>query len=125
MYVSDEVVKKKKVRMSASQCERMEEKLFRPFTRDTLFNIERRIAEERANKRAEKVADSDDEDAESTTEEVELKPNLKLEAGKKLPPSYDDYFPLEYVGRPLEDLDEYYHNKKVSFFCETIVCMFD
>ncbi|XP_064599687.1 sodium channel protein type 4 subunit alpha B-like [Liolophura sinensis] len=114
LYVSDEVVKKKD-RMSASQCERMEEKLFRPFTRDTLFNIERRIAEERANKRAEKVADSDDEDAESTTEEVELKPNPKLEAGKKLPPSYDDYFPLEYVGRPLEDLDEYYHNKKT--FC--------
>nr|KAG5703509.1 hypothetical protein BaRGS_020143 [Batillaria attramentaria] len=94
---------------------------FRPFTRESLFNIERRIAEEQAAKEAEKThaqhgddsSSDDDDDVEEPTHEPEPKPNPKLEAGRKLPPSLEDV-PNEYVGIPLEDLDEYYHNQKVS-----------
>ena len=66
---------------------------------------------------AEKVApDSDDEDEDlddPSNQEEALKPNPKLEAGRQLPPSLEDY-PPEYVGKPLEDLDEFYHNQKVG-----------
>ncbi|GFO41334.1 sodium channel protein [Plakobranchus ocellatus] len=88
---------------------------FRLFTRESLFNIERRIAEEEAAKHAEKVpSESDDEDDdldEPSQHEENLRPNPKLEASRKLPPSLEDY-PPEFVGKPLEDLDEYYHNQK-------------
>ncbi|KAL8602647.1 hypothetical protein ACOMHN_029969 [Nucella lapillus] len=88
---------------------------FRIFTRESLFNIERRIAEEQAAKDAEKTAhlndDDDDDDVEEPAHDQEPQPNPKLEAGRKLPPSLEDV-PAEYVARPLEDLDEYYHNKK-------------
>lgn len=33
--------------------------------------------------------------------------------GRKLPLSLEDYFLPEHVGRPLEDIDEFYQNKKV------------
>ena len=56
--------------------------------------------------------DSDDED-EPTHPEEPPKPNPKLVAGSKLPPSLEDYFEPEHVGRPLEDIDEFYQNKKV------------
>ncbi|XP_055878721.1 sodium channel protein type 4 subunit alpha B-like isoform X2 [Biomphalaria glabrata] len=88
---------------------------FRPFTRESLFKIERRIAEEEAAKHAEKCKpESDDDDSDSddpSNQEEALKPNPKLEAGRKLPPSLEDY-PKEYIGKPLEDLDEFYHNQK-------------
>nr|QPI69427.1 voltage-gated sodium channel invertebrate type 1 variant [Hapalochlaena lunulata] len=79
---------------------------FRLFTRETLFDIERRIAERRAQA----------EDADSDEEEnvMELKPNPKFEAGKSLPPSIGEVSG-KFQGRPLEDLDEYYHNMKC--FC--------
>lgn len=85
---------------------------FRLFTRETLFDIERRIAERRAQA---EDADSDEEE-----NEPELKPNPKFEAGKGLPPSVEEV-PSQFQGRPLEDLDEYYHNNKVS---ETTSLMF-
>ena len=89
---------------------------FRLFTRESLFNIERRIAEEQAAKEAEKTAresdDEDDDEVEEPNHEPDPKPNPKLEAGRKLPPSLEDV-PPEYVARPLEDLDEYYQNQKV------------
>ncbi|XP_076442684.1 sodium channel protein para-like [Babylonia areolata] len=88
---------------------------FRVFTRESLFNIERRIAEEQAAKDAEKAAhdssSDDDDDVDEPAHESEPKPNPKLEAGRKLPPSLEDV-PSEYIGRPLEDLDEFYHNQK-------------
>jgi len=58
----------------------------------------------------EAAAESDDEE-EAPPEE--LKPNPKLEAGKKLPPTLEDFFLPEHIGRPLEDIDEFYQNKKV------------
>ncbi|BFZ07041.1 hypothetical protein BsWGS_10080 [Bradybaena similaris] len=89
---------------------------FRPFTRESLFNIERRIAEEEAAKHAketqpESAEEEDGECDDASHHEENLKPNPKLEAGRKLPPSLENY-PREYVGMPLEDLDEYYHNQK-------------
>ncbi|XP_071080138.1 sodium channel protein para-like isoform X7 [Haliotis cracherodii] len=93
---------------------------FRPFTRDSLFNIERRIAEEQAAKEAHKLKeagdsdDSEDEIEEPSHHEPDPKPNSKLEAGRKLPPSLEEGSG-RFVGRPIEDLDEYYHNQKT--FC--------
>ncbi|XP_052766775.1 sodium channel protein type 4 subunit alpha B-like isoform X5 [Mya arenaria] len=89
---------------------------FRPFTRASLFNMERRIAEEAAAKEEElKMLAADEAAAESDDEEEapkeEMKPNPKLEAGKKLPPTLEDFFMPEHVGRPLEDIDEFYMNK--------------
>lgn len=60
----------------------------------------------------EAAAESDDEEEPA---QVELKPNPKLEYGKKLPPTLEEYFLPEHVGRPLEDIDEFYQNKKVHF----------
>lgn len=46
-------------------------------------------------------------------EENKPKPNRDLEAGKRLPFIYGD-IPPGMVATPLEDLDPYYANKKVS-----------
>lgn len=100
---------------------------FRIFTRESLFNIDRRIKEEKAAKDAEKNApdsssEDDDDEVEEPTHETEPKPNPKLEAGRKLPPSLEDV-PSEYIGRPVEDLDEYYHNQKVRVILHDHDCM--
>lgn len=60
----------------------------------------------------EAAADSDDDDEQAHPEEP-IKPNVKLEAGKKLPPTLEDFFLPEHIGWPLEDIDEFYQNKKV------------
>ncbi|KAK3595513.1 hypothetical protein CHS0354_021612 [Potamilus streckersoni] len=92
---------------------------FRLFTRDSLFNIEKRIAEEAAAARAEveehaAALEEDGEDVEPAHSEEHhpRKPNTKLEVGKKLPPSLEEYFPVELIGKPIEDIDEYYQYKK-------------
>ncbi|XP_043911294.1 sodium channel protein type 4 subunit alpha-like [Protopterus annectens] len=76
--------------------------LFHPFTRESLAEIEKRIAKEKAAKAKSKYVES---------EEVERKPNAHLEAGKPLPFIYGDP-PPEFIGVPLEDLDPFYKNKK-------------
>ena len=78
---------------------------FRFFTRESLAAIERRIAEEKAKRPKQERKDEDDESG--------PKPNSDLEAGKSLPFIYGD-IPPEMVSEPLEDLDPYYINKKVS-----------
>lgn len=88
---------------------------FRPFTRESLFNIEKRIAEERAAKQAAEEAEKESDEEEDTHPEEPPKPNVKLEAGKKLPPTLEDFFLPEHCGIPLEDIDEFYQNKKT--FC--------
>jgi hypothetical protein len=70
--------------------------------------------QEAAKKAADESSSSDDDDeVEEPTHDPDPKPNPKLEAGRKLPPSLEDV-PSEFVARPLEDLDEYYHNQKVT-----------
>lgn len=78
---------------------------FRFFTRESLAAIEQRIAEEKAKRPKQERKDEDDENG--------PKPNSDLEAGKSLPFIYGD-IPPEMVSEPLEDLDPYYINKKVS-----------
>uniref|UniRef100_A0A8C8VN74 Sodium channel protein n=1 Tax=Pelusios castaneus TaxID=367368 RepID=A0A8C8VN74_9SAUR len=74
------------------------------FTRESLAAIEKRIAEEKANRL--KQDNKDD-----VNEENGPKPNRDLEAGKTLPFIYGD-IPPGLVSEPLEDLDPYYINKK-------------
>ncbi|XP_053554365.1 sodium channel protein type 2 subunit alpha-like [Bombina bombina] len=75
----------------------------RLFTRESLFAIEKRIAEEKAKKTPKDRRDDDDENG--------PKPNSDLEAGKSLPFIYGD-LPPSMVSEPMEDLDPFYSNKK-------------
>ncbi|XP_026886070.2 sodium channel, voltage gated, type VIII, alpha subunit b isoform X1 [Electrophorus electricus] len=81
---------------------------FKRFTRESLANIEKRIAEEKKKKPVKPRSDSShrDEDDDSGP-----KPNSDLEAGKSLPFIYGDV-PSKMVAVPLEDLDPFYMNKK-------------
>uniref|UniRef100_A0A4W3HQN7 Sodium channel protein n=1 Tax=Callorhinchus milii TaxID=7868 RepID=A0A4W3HQN7_CALMI len=74
----------------------------RPFTRESLAQIEKRIAqqeEEKARKQGLEI------------ETVDLKPKSDLEAGKNLPFIYGD-IPPNLIAEPLEDLDPFYSDKK-------------
>ncbi|XP_054887668.1 sodium channel, voltage-gated, type I-like, alpha isoform X2 [Poeciliopsis prolifica] len=75
---------------------------FRPFTRESLKVIKKRIAEKKAKK-------SNDEEKTHKNED-ELKPSRDLEAGKPLPLLYD--IPAGLVSKALEDLDPYYSKQK-------------
>lgn len=81
---------------------------FRPFTRESLKSIEKRIAEEKSKKpkKEEQGGNINDED--------QPQPNSDLGAGQKLPYIYGD-IPNGMVSTPLEDLDPFYCNQKVSF----------
>lgn len=82
---------------------------FRPFTRESLKAIEKRIKEEKSKKpkKGEQEGNAANED--------QPQPNSDLGQGKKLPFIYGD-IPNGMVSTPLEDLDPYYCNQKVSFF---------
>lgn len=82
---------------------------FKPFTPESLANIERRIAESKIKKppKADGSHREDDEDSKP-------KPNSDLEAGKSLPFIYGD-IPQGLVAVPLEDFDPYYLTQKVSW----------
>ncbi|MCI4374973.1 hypothetical protein PGIGA_G00103750 [Pangasianodon gigas] len=83
---------------------------FKRFTRETLANIEKRIAEEKKKKPVKPRSDSSHRDDD---DDSGPKPNSDLEAGKSLPFIYGD-IPPSLVAEPLEDLDPFYMNKKVS-----------
>lgn len=87
---------------------------FNFFTRESLAAIERRIAEEKAKNPKPDKKDDDEHGP---------KPNSDLEAGKNLPFIYGDV-PPEMVSEPLEDLDPYYINKKVSVFYQAYFAAF-
>ncbi|XP_078316439.1 sodium channel protein para-like isoform X3 [Crassostrea virginica] len=90
-----------------------EEEFFRLLTPQSIVQIEERIAEEKAIKKAEKQAHEEGEEEElAAHEEEEPKPNPKYEAGKKLPLSLKDLFPVEYTSKPLEDFDDFYEAQK-------------
>ncbi|XP_075767883.1 sodium channel protein type 4 subunit alpha [Pelodiscus sinensis] len=75
----------------------------RPFTRESLAAIERRISEAEALRIKQQHVEVLDEE--------ELKASPNLEVGKPLPRIYGD-LPAELVGVPLEDLDPFYGDKK-------------
>ncbi|XP_007421781.1 sodium channel protein type 8 subunit alpha isoform X5 [Python bivittatus] len=79
---------------------------FRPFTPESLANIEKRVAEEKKKKRPKQDSSHRDDD-----EENKPKPNSDLEAGKNLPFIYGD-IPKGLVAVPLEDFDPYYMTQK-------------
>uniref|UniRef100_A0A8D2LM10 Sodium channel protein n=1 Tax=Varanus komodoensis TaxID=61221 RepID=A0A8D2LM10_VARKO len=76
----------------------------RPFTRESLAAIEKRVAEKEA-KKLEKHHE------EALEEQDEPKPRSDLEQGKTLPLIYGDP-PPDLIGVPLEELDPFYHDKK-------------
>ncbi|XP_053337928.1 sodium channel, voltage gated, type VIII, alpha subunit a [Clarias gariepinus] len=79
---------------------------FRLFTPESLANIEKRIAEEKAKPPPKPDSSYRDDD-----DENKPKPNSDLEATKNLPFIYGD-IPPGMVATPLEDLDPFYLNKK-------------
>lgn len=81
---------------------------FKPFTPESLANIERRIAESKLKKPPKGDGSHRDDD-----EDSKPKPNSDLEAGKSLPFIYGD-IPQGLVAVPLEDFDPYYLTQKVS-----------
>uniref|UniRef100_A0A3Q2V099 Sodium channel protein n=1 Tax=Haplochromis burtoni TaxID=8153 RepID=A0A3Q2V099_HAPBU len=76
---------------------------FRPFSRESLKAIEKRIAEENAKKPKQKK--------EECKNKIKLTPSRDLKEGKSLPLVYGD-IPDGLVSIPLEDLDPYYNNQK-------------
>lgn len=74
------------------------------FTKQSLALIEQRIAESKTKEPKEEKKDDHEEGP---------KPSTDLEAGKQLPFIYGD-IPPGMVSEPLEDLDPYYADKKVS-----------
>ena len=78
---------------------------FRPFSRESLSAIKKRIAEEKSKKpKGEKKKHND---------ENRPKPSRDLAAGTSVPLLYGDV-PKSLVSTPLEDLDPYYHNQTVG-----------
>nr|UQT18688.1 sodium channel alpha subunit [Liriomyza trifolii] len=88
-----------------------ERSLFRPFTRESLLQIEQRIAiehekqKEFERKRAEGEIRYDDED-----EDEGPQPDPTLEQGVPIPVRLQGSFPPELASTPLEDIDPYYNN---------------
>ncbi|XP_031421611.1 sodium channel, voltage gated, type VIII, alpha subunit a isoform X4 [Clupea harengus] len=79
---------------------------FKYFTRESLANIEKRIAEEKAKPPPKPDSSYRDDD-----DDNKPKPNRDLEAGKSLPFIYGD-IPSGMVATPIEDLDHFYLNRK-------------
>ncbi|KAJ7421170.1 sodium channel protein type 8 subunit alpha-like protein [Willisornis vidua] len=80
---------------------------FKPFTPESLANIEKHIAELKKKQRSKQDSSHRDDD-----EDSKPKPNSDLEAGKNLPFIYGD-IPKGLVAVPLEDFDPYYMTQKV------------
>lgn len=81
---------------------------FRRFTPNSLFEIENRIAENKA-----KQAQAKQDNSSQQVKEEQCSPQLDLKACNKLPTIYGKPSP-ELVGVPLEDLDPYYSDHKVK-----------
>ena len=81
---------------------------FHRFTRESLAAIEKRMAEKQARGSA-----TSQESRDGLPEEEALRPQLDLQASKKLPDVYGNP-PRELLGEPLEDLDPFYSTEKVT-----------
>jgi len=79
---------------------------FHRFTPESLAAIEKRIAEKLAR-------NAKQEYREQLGEEEKPQPQFDLQACKKLPDIYGTV-PPELIGEPLEDLDPFYNDRKVS-----------
>lgn len=96
--------------------------LFRPFTRESLAAIEARIAEQAARKaerdrlkaEGEIGPDGVPEHYSIPHHEERLEPDPTLEVGMPLHRSLAPNFPPDLIATPIEDLDKYYENDRVS-----------
>lgn len=79
---------------------------FHRFTPESLAAIEKRIAEKIAR-------NAKQEYREQTVDEEKPRPQLDLQACKKLPDIYGSP-PSELIGEPLEDIDPFYSDHKVK-----------
>ncbi|XP_006869202.1 PREDICTED: sodium channel protein type 5 subunit alpha isoform X8 [Chrysochloris asiatica] len=79
---------------------------FRRFTRESLAAIEKRMVEKQARSSA-----ASQESRDGLPEEETPRPQLDLQASKKLPDLYGNP-PRELIGEPLEDLDPFYNTQK-------------
>lgn len=89
--------------------------MFRLFTRESMTKIKRRIQEEKLLKELQKQQDQElgKEEDKNKFDEDKPRPNPLLVQGMTLPSKMGE-FPPEMCGMPIEDFDEYYHNKYVS-----------
>ncbi|KAI8484975.1 hypothetical protein Bbelb_373820 [Branchiostoma belcheri] len=96
--------------------------MFHPFTRETLLEIEQRIEEEKAYEEAALSqpgspahsppgSPGHHSGADREARPGSDAPDTELEAGRSLPTSLGR-FPKKLYGRPVEDIDPYYRNKK-------------
>ena len=93
---------------------------FRLFTRESLTKIAKAIQEDKAALALAKEQEKErgggsGGQSDEKKEEEKPKPNPQLEQGMSLPAKMGD-FPPEMYGMPIEDIDEFYHNKYVSCF---------
>ena len=86
-------------------------KYFRLFTKESITKIERKIQDEKQARELAKDAEDGFQQLEKKDED-KIQPNPTLEAGRTLPSRLGE-FPPELYGKPIEDVDEYYHNKYV------------
>lgn len=82
-----------------------DERNFHPFTSDSLAAIEKQIAIQKEKKKSK----------DKTVFEPLSRPQLDLKASRKLPKLYGN-IPPDMVAKPLEDLDPFYRNHKVSLW---------
>ena len=95
---------------------------FRLFTKESLTKIERRIRDERQAKALVKqLQEQGDPAAAAAGPRDDLQPNPQLEAGRTLPSRLGE-FPPELYGKPIEELDDFYHNKYVRISSTLTSC---
>lgn len=88
---------------------------FHRFTPESLAAIEKRIEERHTRT-------SKQENKEQVGEEEKPRPQIDLQACKKLPELYGN-LPPELIGEPLEDLDSYYSDHKVGSVLPLYLCL--
>jgi acyl-CoA synthetase (AMP-forming)/AMP-acid ligase II len=86
--------------------------IYRLYTKESLVKTERRIAEVKAAKEAHDHHENEEE-KEEKEEREKPRANAQLEQGSHLPPKFPE-FPPELFGKPVEDVDDFYHDQYVS-----------
>nr|ARX79631.1 voltage sensitive sodium channel [Musca domestica] len=89
-----------------------ERSLFRPFTRESLLQIEQRIAEHEKQKELERKRAAEGEQIRYDDEDEDEgpQPDPTLEQGVPIPVRMQGSFPPELASTPLEDIDPFYSN---------------
>lgn len=86
---------------------------FRLFTRESVTKIRKRIQEEKLVKELQRQQDLEfgkDKEEKIISDEDKPRPNPQLMQGMTLPSKMGE-FPQEMCGMPIEDIDDFYHNK--------------